>query len=52
MVRPILFYPDGTSSDAFVILSGEQELRLVVRLRGLTGSSRTRVFEDTGRSLR
>jgi prepilin-type N-terminal cleavage/methylation domain-containing protein len=51
MVRPILFYPDGTSSDAFVVLAGQQERMLLVRLRGLTGSSRTSVYVDVGRDL-
>lgn len=37
--RPILFYPDGSSSDAFVILAGEREVGMRVSLRGLTGSS-------------
>ncbi len=37
--RPILFYPDGSSSDAFVILTGERNVGMRVSLRGLTGSS-------------
>jgi prepilin-type N-terminal cleavage/methylation domain-containing protein len=35
--RPILFYPDGTSSDAYVIVGNDFELGMRVELRGLTG---------------
>jgi prepilin-type N-terminal cleavage/methylation domain-containing protein len=34
---PILFYPDGTSSDAFVVVANEQSEAVRVDLRGLTG---------------
>jgi type II secretory pathway pseudopilin PulG len=34
---PILFYPDGTTSDASVLLANERELTLRVTLRGMTG---------------
>ena len=37
--RPILFYPDGSSSDAFLIVANEKEVGLQVELRGMTGSS-------------
>lgn len=34
---PILFYPDGTSTTSQVILSNQEEIFVIVRLRGLTG---------------
>jgi hypothetical protein len=37
---PILFHPDGTTSDAVVILANEEGLTLRVTLRGLTGTAR------------
>ncbi|MDX1947603.1 MAG: prepilin-type N-terminal cleavage/methylation domain-containing protein [Pirellulaceae bacterium] len=37
--RPILFYPDGTSSDAFLIVANDKEIGLQVELRGMTGSA-------------
>ena len=37
---PVLFYPDGTASDASVLLSNERGLTLRVTLRGLTGIAR------------
>ncbi|MCE9534188.1 MAG: hypothetical protein K8T89_24175, partial [Planctomycetes bacterium] len=37
--RPILFYPDGSSTDAFVIVADEQQDAYRVQLRGLTGTS-------------
>ena len=38
---PVLFYPDGTTSDAKVVLTNEyQKLYVVVSLRGLTGLAR------------
>ena len=39
-MEPILFYPDGTTSDAEVSLSNEQQMYVRVTLRGLTGTSR------------
>jgi Tfp pilus assembly protein FimT len=36
---PIRFFPDGTTSDAIVVLAGEQDLGVQVTLRGLTGAS-------------
>ncbi len=36
-VAPILFYPDGTTSDAELILSNDQNLFVRVTLRSLTG---------------
>ncbi len=37
---PIVFYPDGTASDATVLLANPSGLTLRVTLRGLTGISR------------
>ena len=36
-VPPIVFYPDGTSSDAVVVLRDRQGRMIQVTLRGLTG---------------
>lgn len=38
--RPILFYPDGTASDATVFLRGQGGTITSVKLRGLTGIAR------------
>ena len=38
---PIVFYPDGTTVDAAVLLANSAGLTLRVTLRGLTGISRT-----------
>lgn len=38
-VRPILFYPDGTSQNATIILMNEQQDKYKITLRGLTGSA-------------
>ena len=35
--RPILFYPDGTTSTAAVILSHPEHGQISIRLRGITG---------------
>ena len=37
--QPILFYPDGSTSDAFVIVSGERKAGIRVELRGMTGTT-------------
>lgn len=37
--RPILFYPDGSSSDAFLIVANERDVALQVSLRGMTGTT-------------
>lgn len=34
---PILFYPDGTTSTASVLLTNEHGMKIIVQLRGLTG---------------
>jgi prepilin-type N-terminal cleavage/methylation domain-containing protein len=39
-VAPILFYPDGTTSDAELILANDQQLYLRITLRSLTGISK------------
>ena len=45
-MQPILFYPDGTSQDAVVLLTNDvQDSYIQVNLRGLTGtSSKTRIL--------
>ena len=37
--QPILFYPDGTTSSAEIVLMNEQQRAIVVQLRGLTGAT-------------
>ncbi len=37
--QPILFYPDGTTSDASLLLANANQLSIRVTLRGLTGIS-------------
>ena len=37
--RPILFYPDGTASDAFVVVANENKVGIKVELRGMTGTA-------------
>jgi prepilin-type N-terminal cleavage/methylation domain-containing protein len=39
--QPILFHPDGTTSDASVLLANDQQVAIRVTLRGLTGISQT-----------
>jgi len=38
-LRPILFYPDGTSQDARVVLQNDKGVFVEIQLRGLTGLS-------------
>jgi len=38
--RPILFYPDGSSSDAFVVVGDQFERGMRIDLSGLTGTSK------------
>lgn len=38
-MRPILFYPDGTSQSAVIVLQNEQQELYKISLRGLTGSA-------------
>ncbi len=40
-LRTILFYPDGTSQDARVVLQNEKQATIEVQLRGLTGIAKT-----------
>jgi len=35
--RPILFFPDGSSSDAYVVVGNDRQVGRKVELRGLTG---------------
>ena len=35
--KPILFYPDGVSSDAWLVVADEHDTAIRVELRGLTG---------------
>jgi hypothetical protein len=37
--RPILFYPDGSSSDAFVVVADEFERGMRISVSGLTGTA-------------
>ncbi|WP_425616412.1 Tfp pilus assembly protein FimT/FimU [Anatilimnocola sp. NA78] len=37
--RPILFYPDGSATDSYVIVANEKQAAIRVQLRGLTGTS-------------
>ncbi|QDU26148.1 hypothetical protein ETAA8_12220 [Anatilimnocola aggregata] len=37
--RPILFYPDGSATDSYVIVADEKQAAIRVQLRGLTGTS-------------
>ena len=34
---PVLFYPDGSATDAYVIVSNDQQQAVRIDLRGLTG---------------
>jgi type II secretion system protein H len=36
--RPILFYPDGSSADAFIVVANEVETAIRLDLRGMTGA--------------
>jgi prepilin-type N-terminal cleavage/methylation domain-containing protein len=37
--RPVLFYPDGSSSAAFLVLANEREAGIQIELQALTGSA-------------
>jgi type II secretion system protein H len=37
--QPILFYPDGSTSDAYVIVAGERQVGIRIELRGMTGTT-------------
>jgi prepilin-type N-terminal cleavage/methylation domain-containing protein len=48
-MTPILFYPDGTSQDAYLFIQNKQGERIRIYLRGLTGmSSASRLADDGG----
>lgn len=49
-LRTIMFYPDGTSQDAIIMLQNEKQVTIEVQLRGLTGIART--IRSTGNSSR
>lgn len=49
-LQPILFYPDGTSQDASIVLQNELDQFLEIQLRGLTGLSTViRLSEEPNR---
>jgi prepilin-type N-terminal cleavage/methylation domain-containing protein len=50
--QPILFYPDGTTSDASLLLANEKQVAIRVTLRGLTGISQTIDVETDSEALR
>ncbi len=37
--QPVLFYPDGTATDASLVLTNDQQISIRVTLRGLTGTA-------------
>ena len=37
---PILFYPDGSSSDAYVIVGNDRQVGIRIELRGMTATAR------------
>ncbi len=43
--RPIIFYPDGSTSTAYIIVANERKQSIRVELRGLTGSVTVRERE-------
>lgn len=45
--RPILFYPDGTTSDAMVVMKAEDGAMTMVKLRGLTGIAKIGEVQST-----
>ncbi len=48
-ISMILFYPDGTSQDAKLIMENEKQFFIQLQLRGLTGTARTvRVENPSG----
>lgn len=46
-LRTVLFYPDGTSQDAKIILQNDKENFVEIQLRGLTGIAKTVRVEGT-----
>jgi len=47
-ISMILFYPDGTSQDAVMLMQNERNLFIKLQLRGLTGLARTVRTEGNG----
>ena len=45
-VRPVLFYPDGSSQTAKVILRSDQNDYFEIKLRGMTGTSTAGPIDD------
>ena len=45
-MRPLLFYPDGTSQTAKVILQNQENDAVQVTLRGLTGTTTVKKILD------
>ena len=45
--QPILFYPDGSSSDAYVVVGNTRQLGIRVELRGMTGTARVGEIAQT-----
>jgi type II secretion system protein H len=50
--RPIIFYPNGRSSDARIELQGQQGMKVEVNLRGLTGVATVGDLEEKRETLR
>lgn len=49
-LQTILFYPDGTSQDARVVVQNEKQATMQIQLRGLTGIAKTvRLDENESR---
>lgn len=46
--RPILFYPDGSTSDAFVLVANEREVGVRIDLRGMTGTTTVGEITEVG----
>jgi len=44
--RPILFYPDGSSVDAFIVIGNDRKVGIRVDLRGMTGAVRVGPIAD------
>ena len=48
---PILFYPDGTTSTAVVVLANEYDRTIEISLRGLTGVATVGKVQSGGENL-
>ncbi len=51
VARPVLFYPDGTTSTAQLILADERQNYIEISLRGLTGVATVREILPGGQPL-